>query len=81
MDDLFELLTYMVILTVSLIIIGITVIYPMSSYNCHTKGDLYGIEVNHNFSGCYAKTEHSVVPMKLYEKSMMEITNINLLRK
>ena len=81
MDDLFELLTYMVILAVALIIMGITVIYPMSSYNCHTKGDLYGIEVNHNFSGCFVKTEHSYVPMKLYEKSVMEITNINLLRK
>lgn len=81
MDDLFELLKYMVILAVALIIMGITVIYPMSSYNCHTKGDLYGIEVNHNFSGCYVKTEHSVVPMRLYEKSVMEITNINMMGK
>ena len=81
MDDLFELIKYMVILAVALIIIGTVVIYPLSAYNCSIKGDLYGIEVNHNFSGCYAKTEHSVVPMKLYEKSVMEITNINLLRK
>lgn len=81
MDDLFELLKLMSILAVALIIMGITVIYPMSAYNCSIKGDLYGIETKHNFSGCYAKTEHSVVPMKLYEKSVMEITNINLLRK
>jgi len=81
MNDLLDLLKFMGTIVVSLIIMGIAVIYPMSSYNCHTKGDLYGIEINHNFSGCYVKTEYSVVPMKLYEKSVMEITNINMMGK
>lgn len=81
MNNLLELVKFIAGTIVTLFIIGTAVIYPMSSYNCHTKGDLYGIEVNHNFSGCYAKTEHSVVPMKFYEKSVMEITNINMMGK
>lgn len=81
MDDLFELVRLMAVAIIALFIIGTAVIYPLSAYNCSIKGDLYGVETKHNFSGCFVKTEHSYVPMKLYEKSVMEITNINLLRK
>lgn len=81
MNDLLELVKFIAGTIVTLFIIGTAVIYPLSAYNCHTKGDLYGIEVNHNFSGCFVKTEYSVVPMKLYEKSVMEITNINMMGK
>lgn len=81
MKDLLEMVKFIAGAIITIFIIGTVVIYPLSAYQCSIKSDLYGIETKYNFSGCYAKTEYSVVPMKLYEKSVMEITNINLLRK
>jgi hypothetical protein len=78
-EELLGLIAFIFGLTL-LLVVG--VFGPLSYYDCNVKSDIYNVETKYNLvSGCYAKTKESFVPMKLYEKSMMEITNINLLRK
>ena len=80
MSDWKELLGLIAFIFGLTILLVVGVFGPLSYYDCNVKGDIYNVETKYNLvSGCYAKTEESFVLMKMYEKSMMEITNINLL--
>ena len=53
---------------------------PMIKYDCSRKSELYNIESKYDIiSGCFVKNGDMYVPLKLYEKSMMEITNVNVM--
>lgn len=59
-----------------LIIIGTPIIYA----DCSNKSELYKTETKFDIvSGCFVKNGDTYVPLKLFEKSMMEVTNINVM--
>ena len=78
--ELFSIFGYLfvgvIIFIVSLIIIGTPIVYA----DCSNKSELYKVETKFDIvSGCFVKSDDIYVPLKLYEKSMMEITNVNVM--
>ena len=54
---------------------------PLTYYECSSKGNMYDVETNYSLvSGCFVKYNEKYIPMNLYEKTMMDITNINILK-
>lgn len=52
---------------------------PMIYADCSNKSELYKVETKFDvISGCFVKSDDIYVPLKLYEKSMMEVTNVNV---
>lgn len=64
-----------------LFIVGLTIIAtPFLYVDCYNKSELYKAETKFDIvSGCFVKSDDIYVPLKLYEKSMMEITNVNVM--
>lgn len=53
---------------------------PIIYADCSNKSELYKVETKFDIvSGCFVKNGDMYVPLKLYEKSMMEINNVNIL--
>ena len=78
--ELFSIFGYLfvgvIIFIVTLTIIGTPLIYA----DCSNKAELYKVETKFDIvSGCFVESDGIYVPLKLYEKSMMEITNINVM--
>ena len=79
--EFFGMMSWILLAIIGFILLLVAIIVPLSYYDCSNKGDLYAVDTKYSVvSGCFAKTSESYVPMGLYEKSMMEITNINLVQ-
>lgn len=64
-----------------LFIVGLTIIAtPFLYVDCSNKSQLYKTETKFDIvSGCFVKSDDTYVPLKMYEKSMMEVTNVNIM--
>lgn len=65
-----------IIFITCLTIIGTPLLYA----DCSNKSKLYKVETKFDIvSGCFVKSDDMYVPLKLFEKSMMEVTNVNIM--
>lgn len=78
-----EVLSFLGLLFLGVLVVFLTIILilaPMIKYDCSTKSELYNIETKYDvISGCFVKSDDTYVPLKIYEKSMMEVTNVNVM--
>lgn len=79
-----EVLSFLGLLFLGVLVVFLTVILilaPMIKYDCSTTSELYNIETKYDvISGCFVKVENNYVPLDIYEKSMMEVTNVNIVK-
>lgn len=77
MKALFESLVYFIVFLVLLF----GSVYGLNKYSCKNKGNIYGIAVDHNISGCFVKIDETRVPINIYEESIMKATNVRLMNE
>ena len=78
--EFFSIFVYLIV-GVIIFITCLTIIgTPLLYVDCSNKSELYKAETKFDIvSGCFVESDGIYVPLKLYEKSMMEITNVNVM--
>lgn len=81
-DDVIGLIAY-IIFSFGFLILVCLLVLPIANYRCNERGKIYGVETEVKiFNGCFAKvTDNKLIPMYIYENSIMNIMNVNVLNK
>lgn len=64
-----------------LVVGGIMIIgYNFDKYSCETKGEIYDIDTDYNFTDCYAVLEDGKMLMRHYEEQTQRTLNVNMVK-
>lgn len=78
--DVLEVLGYALLVVLGIIAGVLFIGYNLDKYACETKGEIYDIDTDYNFTGCYAVLPDGKMLMRHYEEQTQRTLNVNMVK-